>query len=322
MKLFGAGTESLPSEGRLADFDGATGWLNSQPLTAEGLRGKVVLVDFWTYTCINWLRTLACVRAWSEQVRGATAWSSSACTRPSSRSSATSTTCAGRSRRWTSATRSRSTPTTRSGRRSPTTTGRPPTSPTREGQIRHHHFGEGGYDEQERVDPAAARRRGRARALVEPPGFEVQADWENLESPETYLGYEQARTRPERARRAALRPELSLNQWSLEGDWTVERRAVRARRRRRPARVPLPRPRRPARDGAARARDAGAVPRAARRRAAGRGARARRRRGGPGRGERAAPPPADPPAGRDRATGRSSSSFPTRGVEAYCFTFG
>ena len=48
-------------------FDGATGWLNSPPLTAEGLRGKVVLVDFWTYTCINWLRTLAYVRAWAEK---------------------------------------------------------------------------------------------------------------------------------------------------------------------------------------------------------------------------------------------------------------
>ena len=49
--------EILPVEGRLASFDGATGWLNSEPLTPEGLRGRVVLVDFWTYTCINWLRT-------------------------------------------------------------------------------------------------------------------------------------------------------------------------------------------------------------------------------------------------------------------------
>ena len=51
-------------------FDGATGWLNSPPLTAEDLRAKVVLVDFWTYTCINWLRTLAYVRAWAEKYRG------------------------------------------------------------------------------------------------------------------------------------------------------------------------------------------------------------------------------------------------------------
>src|SRR4029450_1500004 len=57
----------LPVEGELPSFGGATGWLNSPPLTADGLRGKVVLVDFWTYTCINWLRTLAYVRAGAER---------------------------------------------------------------------------------------------------------------------------------------------------------------------------------------------------------------------------------------------------------------
>src|SRR5882724_8435417 len=55
----------LPVTGRLPALDGATGWLNSQPLTTDGLRGKVVLVDFWTYTCINWIRTLPYVRAWA-----------------------------------------------------------------------------------------------------------------------------------------------------------------------------------------------------------------------------------------------------------------
>src|SRR4026209_1272528 len=60
-----AATDSLPVESHLAGFDGATGWLNSPPLAADELRGKVVLVDFWTYTCINWLRTLGYVRAWA-----------------------------------------------------------------------------------------------------------------------------------------------------------------------------------------------------------------------------------------------------------------
>ena len=55
----------LPVESRLPSFEGATGWLNSPPLTADGLRGKVVLVNFWTYTCINWLRQLPYVRAWA-----------------------------------------------------------------------------------------------------------------------------------------------------------------------------------------------------------------------------------------------------------------
>ena len=56
---------ALPVEGRLHSFEGATGWLNSDPLTPEGLRGRVVLVDFWTYTCVNWLRTLPYLRAWA-----------------------------------------------------------------------------------------------------------------------------------------------------------------------------------------------------------------------------------------------------------------
>ncbi|HEX4864140.1 MAG TPA: hypothetical protein VFV02_08715, partial [Acidimicrobiales bacterium] len=57
----------LPVEGEMPELDGATGWLNSPPLTTADLRGNVVLIDFWTYTCINWLRTLAYVRAWAEK---------------------------------------------------------------------------------------------------------------------------------------------------------------------------------------------------------------------------------------------------------------
>ena len=60
-------TVPLPSEGELPSLGGATAWLNSTPLSAAHLRGKVVLVDFWTYTCINWLRTLPYVRAWAEK---------------------------------------------------------------------------------------------------------------------------------------------------------------------------------------------------------------------------------------------------------------
>ena len=83
----------MSSEGHLPGFDGATGWLNSPPLGAADLGGKVVLVDFWTYTCINWLRTLSYVRAWAENttIGGS---SPSACTHPSSHSSNTSTTSA------------------------------------------------------------------------------------------------------------------------------------------------------------------------------------------------------------------------------------
>ena len=61
---------ALPVEGRLAAFDGATRWLNSEPLTPQGLRGRVVLVDFWTYTCVNWLRTLPYRPRLGGEVRG------------------------------------------------------------------------------------------------------------------------------------------------------------------------------------------------------------------------------------------------------------
>src|ERR1700759_330862 len=55
----------LPVEGRLPSFGGATGWLNSPPLTTDGLRGKGGLGNFWTYTCVTWLRQLPYVRAWA-----------------------------------------------------------------------------------------------------------------------------------------------------------------------------------------------------------------------------------------------------------------
>ena len=57
----------LPFEAEMPSLGGATGWLNSPPVTAADLRGNVVLIDFWTYTCINWLRTLPYVRAWAEK---------------------------------------------------------------------------------------------------------------------------------------------------------------------------------------------------------------------------------------------------------------
>src|ERR671913_1918339 len=60
----------LPVEGSMPSLDGATEWLNSPPLTADELRGRVVLVQFWTYTCVNWLRTLPYVRAWSSKYEG------------------------------------------------------------------------------------------------------------------------------------------------------------------------------------------------------------------------------------------------------------
>ena len=64
-----ARTVRLSNEGNFPSLSGATGWLNSQPLTPTALRGKVVLVNFWTYTCVNWRRTLPYVRAWSQKYK-------------------------------------------------------------------------------------------------------------------------------------------------------------------------------------------------------------------------------------------------------------
>jgi thiol-disulfide isomerase/thioredoxin len=212
------------NEGRLPRFDGATGWLNSPPLTPDDLRGKVVLVDFWTYTCINWLRTLAWVRAWAEKyesdglvvigvhtpefpfehdadnVRAAAEEMN--VRYPVALDPGFEVWDAFANSYWPAV-----------------------YIADANGAIRYHHFGEGAYDECEHVLQELLRESGHdaATGLVSPglEGFEVQADWSNLESPETYLGSEQARNFARGVPAEALR----LNQWTLSGDWAVERRA-------------------------------------------------------------------------------------------------
>jgi len=226
----------LPIEGHLPGFDGATGWLNSPPLTAADLRGKVVLVDFWTYTCINWLRTLGYVRAWSEKyanqglvVVGAhtpefpferdvdnvrEAAKDMRVEYPIALDSDYGIWDAFSNRYWPAV-----------------------YIADAQGRIRHHHFGEGGYEDCERVIQGLLREAGRDGVgddlvSVADDGFEAQADWANLESPETYLGYEQAENfaSPRRAEfdepRTYVAPDsLKLNRWALAGEWTIERRA-------------------------------------------------------------------------------------------------
>ena len=240
MRLFGTrrNTEAavLPSEGRLPGFDGATGWLNSSVLSPADLRGKVVLVDFWTYTCINWLRTLGYVRAWAEKYenhglvtvgvhtpefpfeRGVDnvreAAKDMAVEYPIALDSEYAIWDAFSNRYWPAV-----------------------YIADTQGQIRHHQFGEGGYEECERIVQRLLREAGSEGipddlVSIAPDGLEAQADWANLKTPETYLGYEQAQNfaspggakRDER--RAYVAPDaLKLNQWALSGDWTVESRA-------------------------------------------------------------------------------------------------
>jgi thiol-disulfide isomerase/thioredoxin len=193
-------------------FDGATEWLGSQPLGPAERRGKVVLVNFWTWTCINWLRQEPYVRAWSQAYRDDglivigvhtpefsfehdidgvrravevreidypvvvdndyAVWSAFA------------------NRYWPAL-----------------------YFVDKEGIIRDQHFGEGRYEESERV---IQRLLGIERELVtvEGVGVEAEADWDHLGTPETYLG--QAR-----GQRSASADRLPLNHWALTGEWTT-----------------------------------------------------------------------------------------------------
>jgi thiol-disulfide isomerase/thioredoxin len=209
--------------GHLPGFDGATGWLNSEPLTPAGLRGKVVLVDFWTYTCINWLRTLGYVRAWAEKYedQGLVVVGVHTPEFPFEKNSDNV--------RWAAKEMRVEYPVALdpdyvvwqafSNHYWPAVY-----IADAEGRIQHNQFGEGGYDECERVIQRLLREAGRdgiGDDLVSPTleGFEVQADWTNLESPETYLGSDQAQNF---AGTEVPPNSLRLNQWALARDWTIE----------------------------------------------------------------------------------------------------
>ena len=218
---------SLPVEGHLPSLDGATGWLNSEPLSTESLRGKVVLVDFWTYTCINWLRTLSYIRAWAETYEDAglvvigvhtpefpfeqdvdnvrEAAKEMEVEYPVALDSDYAVWRAFDNSYWPAA-----------------------YVADAQGQIRHHRFGEGGYEELERVIQRLLGVDGDPRLGLSTDGFEAQADWANLGSPETYLGYEQAQNfaspagaSPGEAHRYVAPDRLKLNHWALAGDWTL-----------------------------------------------------------------------------------------------------
>ena len=213
---------SLPSEGRLPGFDGATGWLNSPPLTPEGLRGRVVLVDFWTYTCINWLRTLGYVRAWAQKYEdhGLVVIGVHTPEFPFEHDADNV--------RWAVKDMNVEYPVALDPDYAVWQAFSNNYWPAiymadAEGTIRYHHYGEGAYDECETVIQQLlidAGRDGIPDDLVSPEleGFEVQADWPNLESPETYLGSQQAQN----FARGVPADGLRLNQWTLSGDWSVE----------------------------------------------------------------------------------------------------
>jgi hypothetical protein len=227
----------LPIEGELPGLGGATTWLNSEPLTPAGLRGKVVLVQFCTYSCVNWLRTLPFVRAWDERYRddglvviGAhspefqfehdvekvrPALEAMGVRYPIAMDNDFAVWRAFGNNYWPAL-----------------------YAADAQGRLRDHHFGEGRYQGSERViqrllAEAGAAGVDREPVSVDPAGLEVSADFETLSSPETYVGYARAENlvapddvAPDEPRAYGDPPPLELNQWSLSGNWTVGRQAT------------------------------------------------------------------------------------------------
>jgi hypothetical protein len=219
-------------EGTLPDLDGATTWLNSEPLTPAGLRGTVVAVQFCTFSCINWLRTVPYVRAWARKYRDAglvvvgvhspefpfehdldkirSALERTGVEYPIAVDNEFRVWRAFDNAYWPAL-----------------------YVVDADGRIRYHHFGEEDYERSERVIQQLLIEAGSADVdddlvSVAPDGVYLAADWARLGSPETYLGY--ARTtgfaspgglEPERSRVYAEPARLTLNQWALSGGWTV-----------------------------------------------------------------------------------------------------
>ncbi|MBY5353291.1 cytochrome c biogenesis protein DipZ [Rhizobium leguminosarum] len=223
----------LPVEGPAPSLDGAVEWLNSEPLTTEQLRGKVVLVDFWTYSCINCIRTLPYVRAWAEKyadqglvVIGVHAPEFAFEKKidnvkksigdfqigyPVAIDNDYSIWRAFENSYWPAA-----------------------YLIDAKGQIRYHHFGEGNYNRTEKAIQDLLREAGSqttASAPVVPDakGVEAGPDLGNIRSGETYLGYEQAANfaspeglQADTAKNYSI-AEPGLNGWGLSGTWIVGR---------------------------------------------------------------------------------------------------
>ena len=208
---------ALHSRVRMPALDGAAEWLNSEPLGPAELHGHVVVVDFWTFTCINWLRTEPYVRAWSRAYRDdglitigvhtpefsfeheidrvRKAVNDMDIGYPVAVDSDYAIWNAFDNHYWPAL-----------------------YFVDKEGVIRDHHFGEGRYEQSERrIQELLGIER--ERVGVVGVGIEAEADWSHLQSPETYLGYS-------RGERQSSPDRLHLNEWGLTGGWKEEPESV------------------------------------------------------------------------------------------------
>jgi thiol-disulfide isomerase/thioredoxin len=230
-------TAPRSSDGELNALARATEWLNTTPLSATGLRGKVVLVQFWTFTCVNWIRTLPYVRAWADKYkeRGLVVIGAHSPEFSFERN----LTNVRRSAKEMSV----SYPIAVDNEFAIWRAFQNQYWPAlylidAQGRNRYHRFGEGAYDDIERhiqqllTENHASGGDGRLVA-VEPRGLEVAADWGNLRSAENYLGFERTENFASAADRAPNRQHvysvpsrLPLNHWGLSGTWTVAKDAI------------------------------------------------------------------------------------------------
>ena len=222
----------LPSEGIMPPLSGAVEWLNSPPLTREDLKGKVVLIDFWTYSCINCLRSIPYIKAWAEKYKDQglvvicvhtpefafeksianvkTAVADLKIGYPVAIDSNYAIWRAFGNEYW----------------------------PAHyfidaEGRIRHHHFGEGDYDASEHIIQTLLQEAGKKNVSsgivsVKASGAEAASDAAGVRSPETYIGYERAENfvSPDGAVRdkphSYAEGSPRLNEWGLLGEWTIK----------------------------------------------------------------------------------------------------
>ena len=232
--LHGLPTGQIASQTELASLERANEWLNSPPLTPSALRGKVVLIDFWTYTCINWRRTLPYVRAWADKYRdhglvviGVHApefsfekninnvrWAvkDMRVEYPVAVDNELVIWRAFKNQYWPALYFIDS-----------------------QGRVRHHYFGEGSYEQSEMIIQALLAEAGiggidRQPVSVDAQGVEAAADWRSLMSPENYVGYERTQNFAspggavlDKSRMYERPARLRLNEWALSGDWTVKK---------------------------------------------------------------------------------------------------
>ena len=221
----------LPVEGKMPSLTGATGWINTAALAPADLRGKVVLIQFWTYTCINWLRAHAYVRAWAEKYKDLVVLGVHTPEFPFEGNVEN----VRRAARDMQITYPIAVDTDYAIWRAFDNQYWPAFYVVdAQGRIRHHQFGEAGYEQSETaiqrlLEEAGARGVNREVTPVVGQGAEAAADWTNLKSPENYVGYQRtdnfsspggAAVGKSRSYTAPAR--LPLNHWALSGEWTME----------------------------------------------------------------------------------------------------